>query len=190
MPIRYRKKSVEQRHEEAHQQPGDGRHRGPRGYRRGSPVAVRRHREQDNRAGRRTAARQGGPGVRRRLRPRAAARRVCRLRDARRRLPGRDVHLAGARPDAPRDQGRQRRRGRAGRLRCIGRPDVATQGRGHGGGCGKNGRNGGQWHRTRRPWLTGQVERQVELRVVERGSGTLSRGSLLHRLSLAHAAQE
>ena len=44
--------------------------------------------------------RQGRPGVRRRFRPRAAARRLRRLRHARRRLPGRGVHLAGARPDA------------------------------------------------------------------------------------------
>ena len=31
MPIPYRKNSVEQRHEEAHQQPGDGRHQALRG---------------------------------------------------------------------------------------------------------------------------------------------------------------
>ena len=56
---------------------------------------------------------QGRPGVRRRLRSRAAARRLRRLRHARRGLPGRGVHLPGARPDAGRDQGRQRRRRRA-----------------------------------------------------------------------------
>ena len=55
---------------------------------------------------------QGRARLRRRLGPRAAARRLRRARHARRGLPGRGVHLAGARPDARRDQGRRRRRRR------------------------------------------------------------------------------
>jgi dihydroxyacetone kinase-like protein len=42
--------------------------------------------------------------------PRAAARRVRRRRDARRRLSRRGLHLADARPDARSHQGRRRRR--------------------------------------------------------------------------------
>ena len=45
-------------------------------------------------------------------RARAAARRLRRDRHARRRLPGRGLHLARARSDARRDEGRRRRRGR------------------------------------------------------------------------------
>src|SRR5437762_4011669 len=64
-----RKRSVEPRHEEAHQQPGDGSHRCPRGCRRGASVAVGGCREQGDHPGRRPHARQGRPGVRRRFRP-------------------------------------------------------------------------------------------------------------------------
>ena len=50
----------------------------------------------------------GRRDLRRWLRPRADARRVRRARDARRRLPGRRVHVAGSGPDAGRHQGGQR----------------------------------------------------------------------------------
>ena len=55
---------------------------------------------------------QGGDRLRRRVGPRAAARRVRRARDAGRRLRRRGVHVAGARPDARGHQGRRRRGGR------------------------------------------------------------------------------
>ena len=56
-----------------------------------------------------------GHHLRRRLGPRAAARRVRRARHARRRLRRRDVHLAGARPDAGGHQAGRRRRRRPAR---------------------------------------------------------------------------
>ena len=54
--------------------------------------------------------RQGGHRLRRRVGARAAARRIRRPGHARRRLPGRGLHLADAGPDARRDAGRRRRR--------------------------------------------------------------------------------
>ena len=56
------------------------------------------------------ASRQGRPGVRRGFRARAAARRVRRVRHARRRLPRRGLHLARALPDHRGDHGGARRR--------------------------------------------------------------------------------
>ena len=66
-----------------------------------------------HRARRRAGAGQGRDRLRRRLGPRADARRLRRARDARRRLPGRGVHLADPGPDARGDQGGRRRRRRA-----------------------------------------------------------------------------
>ena len=59
------------------------------------------------------AARQGGADLGRRLGARAAARGLRRRRHARRRLPGRGLHLADARPDAGRGRGGRRRARRA-----------------------------------------------------------------------------
>ena len=59
------------------------------------------------------APRQGGADLGRRLGARAAARGLRRPRHARRRLPGRGLHLADARPDAGRGRGGRRRAGRA-----------------------------------------------------------------------------
>ncbi len=71
-----------------------------RGHRRRPPGAARRPPAQDRLPRRRAGAGQGRADLRRRLRARAAARRVRRPRHARRRLRGRGLHLAGARPDA------------------------------------------------------------------------------------------
>ena len=58
---------------------------------------------------------QGRPHLRRRLGPRAAARRVRRARHARRGVRRRGLHLTGAGPDARRDQAGRRRRRRPAR---------------------------------------------------------------------------
>ena len=97
--------------EEAHQR------RRVRGRRRadrdggGTPVAPGRRGEPDRAAApTRPAPRQGRPDLRRRLRARAAARRLRRVRHARRGLPRGDLHLARARPDARGHHGGARRR--------------------------------------------------------------------------------
>ena len=91
----------------------------------------------DRRARRRAGERQGRAHQRRRLRPRAAARRLRRARDARRRLPRRGVHLAGARADARGDEGRRRRRRRrAHRQELHGRRHELQARRGGRGGRG------------------------------------------------------
>ena len=94
----------EGRHEEAHQRPERRRGRGPARHRGRPPRPPGRPRQQDHLPRRRAEARQGRPHLRRRLGPRAAARRVRRARHARRRLRRRGVHLARARPDARRHQ--------------------------------------------------------------------------------------
>ena len=80
--------------------PEDGR---PRGARRRSAAAhpglVRVDPSSSCPARRRAGARQGRPRLRRRIRPRAAARRLRRARHARRRLCRRGLHLPRARPD-------------------------------------------------------------------------------------------
>ena len=88
----------------------------------------------------------------------------------------------------PRAIGHTRRR--RGRDQRFDGGNVATQ-RGRHGRCTRHARCRSSRHsRCRRHGRRRRLhERQVELRVVERGSGALSRGSLLHRLSLAHAAQ-
>ena len=90
--------------------------------------------------------------LRRRLRPRADARRLRGPGHARRRLPGRDVHLADPRPDDRRHAGRRRRRRRAPhRQELHRRRDELRDGRGtatrrgrRGRGCGDRRRRGRQ----------------------------------------------
>ena len=120
-------------HAQAAQRSGAGRQgvaRRPGGRARRHPA--RRRRRADRRPRRRAAGGQGRARLRRRLGPRAAARRVRRARDARRRVSRRGLHLAGARPDARRHQGRRRRRGRrAHRQELHGRRDeLQARGRG------------------------------------------------------------
>ncbi len=67
--------------------------------------------------------------------------------------------------------------------------DVAAQRCRHGGG-GRRGNNRSRHGRRRRHTGRCKRERQVELRVIERGGGTLSRWRLRHRLNLAHAARK
>ena len=75
---------------------------------------------------------QGRARLGRRLGPRAAARRVRRARHARRRVPGRGVHLARARADARRDEGGRRRRGRRAHRQELHRRRHELQARGGG----------------------------------------------------------
>ena len=97
----------------------------------------------------RARAGQGRHRLRRRLGPRADARRLRRAGHARRRVPGRGLHLADARPDARGHQGRRRRRRRpAHRQELHGRRPELRDGRRPREGRGHRGR--GRRHQRRR----------------------------------------
>ena len=138
-----------------------------------------------DRARRRARAGQGRDHLRRRLGPRADARRLRRPRDARRGLPGRGLHLADAGPDARGDQGRRRRRRRAAHRQELHRRRAelrdgrrSRQGRGHRGRGGRDQRRrrgpGQPLHR-RPPRRRHHRDRREDLRRGRRG-GQVARG--------------
>ena len=127
-----------------------------------------------------------GHHLRRRLRPRADARRVRRQGHARRRLSRRGLHVADARPDARGDQGRRRRRRRAAhrqelhrrraQLRDGRRPGQGRGHRGRGGRDQRRRRRAGQPLHRRPPRRRHHRDRGEDLRRGRRGGQVARRG--------------